>query len=122
MLPEWAEQAARKLPQLRVKHLGTWVDVTDVRDVVRAYRLLAERGARDGVYNVGCGVPRRTGELVDALIRISGTAPEIVELAPGDEKFDPIADFRRVQTATGWRPQIDIERTLRDTLQYWQEL
>lgn len=120
MLPEWAEQIARKSPLLRVKHLGTWVDVTDVRDVVRAYRLLAAHGERGGVYNVGCGVPRRTGDLVETLIQVSGTAPEIIELAPGDEKFDPIADIRRLQTATGWSPEIDIDCTIADTLQYWR--
>lgn len=121
MLPEWAAQVARDAPRLRVKHLDTWVDVSDVRDVVRAYRLLAERGERGGVYNVGCGVARRTGNLVDALVRHSGAATEVVELEPGGERFDPIADLRRVQAATGWRPEIAIERTITDTLNYWRE-
>lgn len=120
MLPEWAEQVARKSPRLSVKHLDTWVDVTDVRDVVRAYRSLAEHGERGGVYNVGCGMPRRTGELVEMLAKASEVSMEIAELTPGEEKFDPIADIRRVRADTGWQPQIEIEQTILDTLRYWR--
>lgn len=121
MLPEWVEQIARPANDtLRVKHLHTWVDLTDVRDVVRAYRLLAERGEAGGVYNVGSGVPRRTGDIVDLLVEIAGASPTIVELQSGPEKWDPIADTHRLRRATGWRPEITIEQTIADTLEHWR--
>ncbi|HVA44809.1 MAG TPA: NAD-dependent epimerase/dehydratase family protein [Pirellulales bacterium] len=117
MLPEWVEQiAGPSTDTVRVKHLDTWIDLTDVRDVVRAYRLLAQRGESGGVYNVGSGVPRRTGDIVDRLIKISGVSPAVVELQPGPEKFDPIADIHRLQAATGWRPEVSLDQTLGDTL------
>ena len=122
MLPEWAIQAVRPVDEpIRVKHLNTWIDLTDVRDVVRAYWLLAERGERGSVYNVGSGVPVRTGDVLRLLLELSSPSREVVELQPGPEKFDPIADTRRLQTATGWRPQIRLESTVRDTLAYWRE-
>lgn len=122
MLPEWVEQIAHTANHtLRVKHLHTWVDLTDVRDVVRAYRLLAERGEAGGVYNVGSGVPRRTGDIVDLLVKIAGASPKIVELQPGPEKWDPLADTSRLQRATGWRSEITLERTIADTLDYWRQ-
>lgn len=122
MLPEWAIQAARPDHEpIRVKHLNTWIDLTDVRDVVRAYRLLAEHAERGGTYNVGSGVPVRTGDILRLLLEFSGPSREIVELQPGPEKFDPIADIRRLQLATGWQPEISLSSTVRDTLGYWMQ-
>lgn len=120
MLPEWAVQFVRGEGPVRVKHLDTWIDLSDVRDVVRAYRRLAERGARNGTYNVGSGVARRTGDILGVLRRLAGPEREIVEQQPGDERWDPIADIGRLQVATGWNPEIEIEQTIRDTLEYWR--
>jgi GDP-4-dehydro-6-deoxy-D-mannose reductase len=121
MLPEWAIQVSQPSNEpIRVKHLSTWVDLTDVRDVVRAYRLLAEVGQPGNIYNVGSGVPVRTGDILDLLLRLSGSSREVVEMQPGPEKFDPIADASRLQAATGWRPEIKLESTVRDTLDYWR--
>ena len=120
MLPEWAAQFVRDEGPVRVKHLNTWIDLSDVRDVVRAYRLLAERGETQGTYNVGSGVARRTGDILDILRRLAGPHREIVEQQPGEERCDPIADIRRLQAATGWRPEIALEQTVRDTLEYWR--
>jgi GDP-4-dehydro-6-deoxy-D-mannose reductase len=120
MLPEWAIQVARPSKEpIRVKHLNTWIDLTDVRDVVRAYRLLAERGEPGSVYNVGSGAPVRTGDILSTLLKLGGSPRHVVELQPGPEKFDPIADTGRLQTATGWRPEIKLEATVRDTLAFW---
>lgn len=120
MLPEWAAQFARPDDApVRVKHLDTWIDLTDVRDVVRAYRLLSERGERGGVYNVGSGVARRTGDILALLARLAGVDREIIELAPGDECWDPIAEIGRLTAATGWRPEVPLEQTVADTLADW---
>jgi GDP-4-dehydro-6-deoxy-D-mannose reductase len=121
MLPEWAAQFAQPGDgPVRVKHLDTWIDLTDVRDVVRAYRLLIERGERGGIYNVGSGMSRRTGDILLVLARLAGSTREVVELAPGDECWDPIADIGRLQAATDWRPEVALERTVAETLADWQ--
>jgi GDP-4-dehydro-6-deoxy-D-mannose reductase len=91
-------------------------DYTDVRDVVRAYRLLAER-AEPGVYNVCSG---RTA-----------SARELVQLLGGEQVVDPslvreheVAEIRgsaeRLRAATGWEPEIPLERTLADTVDWWR--
>ena len=121
MLPEWAVQFARPSHDpIRVKNVNTWIDLSDVRDVVRAYRLLAERGESGGVYNVGTGAPRRTGDILDMLVQLTNSSRPIVELQPGVEKWDPIADTRRLQADTNWRAEIDILAMVRDTLEYWR--
>ncbi len=126
MLPQWARQlaACEKQPDderpLEVHTLDALVDLSDVRDVVRAYRLLGRRGRSGEIYNVGCGVARRSGDLLERLMQIGGSRRPVVELRPG-AKQDPIADISRLQSETGWRPQIAIEQTLKDTLQYWRE-
>ncbi|HWB08980.1 MAG TPA: NAD-dependent epimerase/dehydratase family protein [Pirellulales bacterium] len=121
MLPEWAAQFARPSSEpIQVKHLNTWVDLTDVRDVVRAYRLLGERGQAGGIYNLGSGVATRTGEILDVLLKLGRSSRAVVELQAGPEKYDPIADIRRLQAATGWRPELSLETTVADTLAYWR--
>ena len=121
MLPEWTAQFARGGDEpVRVKHLDTWIDLSDVRDVVRAYRLLVERGERGGTYNIGSGVARRTGDILGLLAALAGPDREIVEQQPGEERWDPIAEIGRLQAATGWRPELALEKTVRDTLEYWR--
>jgi GDP-4-dehydro-6-deoxy-D-mannose reductase len=120
MLPEWARQLMAGSPNLEVKHLDAAIDCSDVRDVVRAYRLLAIAGNRGAAYNVGSGISRRSGEVVNHLCRLAGRRPRIVERSPGF-KQDPIADIGRLVAATGWRAEIPWEQTLRDTLDDWRQ-
>lgn len=119
MLPEWSRQLANGSPVLQVRQLEAWIDCSDVRDVVRAYRLLAISGSAAGVYNVGSGVSRRAGDVVDALCRIAACRPQVVGQASG-RKQDPIARIDRLVAATGWQPEIPWEQTLRDTLEDWR--
>lgn len=120
MLPEWARQLVRGAVQLEVRHLDAAIDCSDVRDVVRAYRLLAIAGRTATAYNVGSGVARRSGDVVDQLCRLAGRRPRIIEQAPGF-KQDPIANVDRLVALTGWRVEIDWEQTLRDTLDDWRD-
>jgi GDP-4-dehydro-6-deoxy-D-mannose reductase len=120
MLSQWARQLARPGPQpLFVQTRDAHLDLTDVRDVVRAYRLLIQRAERGGVYNVGSGINRRSGDVVDLLREIAGSSRPIVELRPGP-KQDPIADVARLMRATGWRPAVPLEQTVSDTLAWWR--
>lgn len=97
-------------------------DYTDVRDVVRAYRMLAARG-EPGVFNVCSGVSRSARELVAALGEVAGV--EVVhEVDPArvrpNEVMDVRGSFERLHAATGWEPAIPLEQTLRDTVAYWR--
>jgi GDP-4-dehydro-6-deoxy-D-mannose reductase len=121
MLPEWAVQVAQQSSEpIRVRHLNTWVDLSDVRDVVRAYRLLAEHGYSGSIYNVGSGTGVRTGDVLDLLLKLARSSRPVAELQPGTEKNDPIADAGRVQAASGWRRELSLETTVADTLAYWR--
>ena len=121
MLPQWAKQLAFAGDEpVQIYTRDARIDVSDVRDVVRAYRLLAEDGVAGEVYNVGSGVSRRTGDIFDLLYGLAGSNRTIEETRPGF-KQDPIADIDRLVQLTGWRPEIALEQTVADTLGYWQE-
>ena len=122
MLPEWCQQlVSGDSRPVRVRNLNTWIDLTDVRDVVRAYRLLVERGALVGIYNVGSGLPRRTGDVFQQLMALAGSTRPVSELSPSGEKWDPIADIGLLTAKAGWRPEVPLEKTLADTLEYWRQ-
>jgi GDP-4-dehydro-6-deoxy-D-mannose reductase len=98
-------------------------DYTDVRDVVRAYRLLAERG-EPGVFNVCSGRAASARELLAALARGAGAGLEH-EIHPGLVRAHEVMEVRgspeRLRAATGWEPEIPLERTLADTVAWWRE-
>lgn len=98
-------------------------DFTDVRDVVRAYRLLVERGVAGEVYNVCSGVDIAIEDLAQRLLDLAGadltieTDPDLVR--PVDV---PVlrGDNTRLRDATGWRPEIGLDQTLTDALETWR--
>ncbi len=98
-------------------------DFTDVRDVVRAYRLLAEHGACGEAYNVCSGSSLRVLDLAEALI---ARARHPMRLAADDGLFRPVdvaevrGDPSRLRAATGWRPEVGLEQTFDDLLDYWR--
>jgi GDP-4-dehydro-6-deoxy-D-mannose reductase len=119
MLPEWASQyAAGGAAPVRVHTRGAQIDLSDVRDVVRAYRLLVELGQSGEAYNVGSGRQRSSGEVLEILRRLADPPRPIEELRPGF-KQDHIADITRLQTLTGWQPEIPLEKTVADTWAWW---
>ena len=119
MLSQWARQFARGGPgPVEIFTRDALIDLTDVRDVVRAYRLLVRHGRRGQTYNVGSGTSRRSGDVLDRLRQLADPAREILETQPGF-KQDPIADTVRLVRATGWQPVIPLERTISDTLAWW---
>lgn len=121
MLPEWARQFTNDDDTpIKVHTLDARIDLADVRDVVRAYRLLGERGRSGQTYNVASGTARSTGEIFSVLQRLAGSTRPAVELH-GGFKQDPIADIGRLVRATGWAPRIPLEQTVGDVLAYWRE-
>lgn len=116
-------EAGLRPPLLKVGNLEAVRDFTDVRDVVRAYWLLLERGEA-GVYNVCSGRGRRIRELLELLLAQSATRVEVRvdpdRLRPSDVPVQ-VGDPARLQAVTGWAPAIPLEQTLRDLLDDWRQ-
>jgi GDP-4-dehydro-6-deoxy-D-mannose reductase len=97
-------------------------DYTDVRDVARAYRLLAER-AEPGIYNVCSGRTASARELVAMLAEAAGVEVDH-EVDPARLRPHEVMELRgsydRLHAATGWRPQYELAQTLSDTLAWWR--
>jgi GDP-4-dehydro-6-deoxy-D-mannose reductase len=108
---------------LRVGNLSSKRDFTDVRDVVRAYILLAAKGRTGEVYNVCSGTSRSGQEILDLLLRASGarirTEQDPARMRPADVP-DLRGDATKIRLDTGWSPEVPIEQTLSDTLAYWR--
>lgn len=116
-------EAGRAAPVLRVGNLDARRDITDVRDTVRAYRLVVQQGQPGRPYNVCSGQAFRVRDLLDALVGLSRASIDIevdpARLRPVD---NPViaGDRSRIGTETGWIPEIPIQRTLDDLLNYWR--
>jgi GDP-4-dehydro-6-deoxy-D-mannose reductase len=97
-------------------------DYTDVRDVVRAYRLLAAR-AEPGIYNVCSGRTASTTDLIAALAAAAGVRLEH-EIDPAllrpHEVMELRGSYDALRDATGWEPEIPLEATLSDALAWWR--
>jgi GDP-4-dehydro-6-deoxy-D-mannose reductase len=106
-----------------VGNLDARRDMTDVRDTVRAYRMLAERGSPGRVYNVCRGQAYSVRELLDGLVALA-RVPVDIQTDPG--LFRPndnplvLGDPARIEQETGWHAEIPIERTLGDLLDHWR--
>jgi GDP-4-dehydro-6-deoxy-D-mannose reductase len=99
-------------------------DFTDVRDVVRAYRLLVENGEPGEAYNVCSGHDIAIAELADRLIAMA-TRPMRLEGDPALQRPVDVpvlrGDYARLHKATGWNPEIDLDQTLLDVLDEWRD-
>ena len=105
MLPEWARQvAASGEAPIEVQTCDASIDLSDVRDVVRAYRLLLEKGITGESYNIGSGIPRRTSDVLRLLLEAAGMSGRAVSERNPGRKFDPIADTCQLRGLTGWQP------------------
>ncbi|TMM10552.1 MAG: NAD-dependent epimerase/dehydratase family protein [Actinobacteria bacterium] len=116
-----AERAGGK--ELRVGNLRPRRDFTDVRDVVRAYRLLILRGEAGGVYNVCSGTDVAIEDIAHRLLTIAGSQFELVS-DPGLERPADVpvlrGDSTLLRSATGWRPTLALDVTLRAVLDHWR--
>ena len=116
-------EAGLREPILKVGNLESKRDITDVRDTVRAYRLLVERGSPARPYNICCGRAYRIADLLSMLVSRSRVAIQVQidadRLRPSDTPI-VLGSFARLEAETGWRPMIPIDQTLSDLLDYWR--
>ncbi|MCC7416459.1 MAG: GDP-mannose 4,6-dehydratase [Acidobacteria bacterium] len=110
-------------PEISVGNLEARRDLTDVRDTVRAYRLILERGEPGRPYNVCTGRAVAIRDLLDMLIA-RARVPLTVIVDP--KRYRPndapllLGDPARLRDDLGWSPRIPIEQTLDDLLAYWR--
>jgi GDP-4-dehydro-6-deoxy-D-mannose reductase len=116
-------EAGLREPVILVGNLQAQRDFTDVRDIVRAYYLAILHCQPGEVYNVGSGVARSIGQVLDTLVAQSGVSVTVKtdpsRLRPADVPR-VVADPTKFRLATGWSPSISFEQSLRDTLNYWR--
>jgi GDP-4-dehydro-6-deoxy-D-mannose reductase len=124
VIPRLAEQVAEieagiRPPEMQLGNMAAQRDFTDVRDVVRAYRLLLQSGVAGQVYNVCNGVPRSIQFALDTLQAIANVKIDQISDPSKFRKIDtPISygDASRLRAATGWVPEFSFEQTVRDVL------
>jgi GDP-4-dehydro-6-deoxy-D-mannose reductase len=127
--PGFARQIAliergRASPEISVGNLDVSRDLHDVRDTVRAYRDLVERGRPGVSYNVCSGRSTRIRDLLDRLIGMS-RVPVTVRVDPA--RYRPndnpmlLGDPARIRSEIGWTPSIPLDQTLADLLDYWRK-
>lgn len=120
-----AVEAGKLPPVIQTGDLSAHRDLTDVRDMVSAFRLLIERGARGEVYNAGRGRTWRIGEVLDQLVALARTKVEVRQTIEPGRKADTAitrADTTKLREATNWQPGYELDRTLTDVLNYWREV
>ncbi len=110
---------------IRTGNLCAKRDFTDVRDIVRAYGLLALYGRAGETYNAGSGKSISIQELLDTIIEISGcdirheTDPE--RMRPSDIP-EICADISKLTADTGWKPEIPLRATLSEMVEHCLEI
>lgn len=127
VVPSFARQIAAiekgEQESLAVGNLEAKRDFLDVRDVVRAYRLLAQSSLWGNTYNVSSGTSYSIKEVLETLISLSHTKIKVVvdqsKLRPSEI---PVlwGDNAKLRKDLGWSPTISFKQTLEDTLNYWR--
>jgi len=119
LVPTIARQIAAGEGVVHLRSAATVRDYTDVRDVVRAYRLLVQRGELGSVYNIASGSGTSTADLVSASAALAGVEVRLDAADPdmgiGERMVGDAARLR----ALGWSPGYALDQTLRDVLEEW---
>lgn len=117
-------EAGLQEPVIRVGNLSAKREFTDVRDVVRAYALLVQKGEPGETYNVGSGHAVAIQDILDQILALS---EKEIQVEVDSKKLRPVdvpiieADTTKLREATGWEKTIELGQTLRETLEYWRK-
>jgi GDP-4-dehydro-6-deoxy-D-mannose reductase len=107
-----------------VGNLSARRDLTDVRDIVRAYSSLVRSGTPGEVYNVCSGRDVAMSDVAQRLLALAGVN---LALVPDPDLMRPVdvpvlrGDASKLRAITGWEPRVDLDETLRDVLDHWRE-
>ena len=108
---------------MKVGNLAAKRDFTDVRDVVKAYVKLVAMGQAGETYNVGSGNAQEIREILDLIISMSNkdirVEIDLNKIRPVDVPIIE-ADISKINRLTGWKPQIPLSQTIKETLDYWR--
>lgn len=115
-------EAGKRPPVIETGDLSAERDVTDVRDIVSAFRLLIEQGVPGEAYNAGRGTTYPVQELLDRLVRMSRVKVDVRSSAAGRKGDTAVAraDAAKLRSATGWEPRYELDQTLADVLDWWR--
>jgi GDP-4-dehydro-6-deoxy-D-mannose reductase len=127
VVPDFASQlaeiqAGQRPNRMMVGNLEAMRDFTDVRDVVRAYELLAEKGEPGETYLICSGQPVKIETVLQKLIEIAGF--EVI-VENDQERMRPsdtpclYGSYAKLEAQTGWQPDYSLEQSLRDILVDW---
>ena len=118
-------EAGKSEPKLTMGNLESQRDLMDVRDTVRAYRAMMQSAKPGVTYNVCSGKPTAIRSLVDLFVKKSRVKVDVVQdpalFRPNDTPLI-LGDLSRLRADTGWSPQIPLEKTVDDLLDYWRSL
>ncbi|MDD5633971.1 MAG: GDP-mannose 4,6-dehydratase [Candidatus Omnitrophica bacterium] len=121
LVSEIAYCKKQKSGAVSLKNTGTYRDFVDVRDAVKAYVLLAEKGSPGELYNIASGRSVKIKYVADFILRIARIKPNIDGCEDGPGKQDipyQKASIKKIQRETGWKPGYSLERSLRDMLAF----
>ena len=127
---DWASQIARiekglSSPVIKVGNIEVERDFVDVRDVVKAYFFLMKKGKKGNIYNVSSGRSVSLKEVLHILLENSQTKIDVkIDETKMRKKDVPVltGDNRKIRDEISWVPEIPIEKTLLDLLQYWRDV
>jgi GDP-4-dehydro-6-deoxy-D-mannose reductase len=118
-------ERGRRPPVIDTGNLSPRRDLTDVRDIVRGYVLLMNKGRPGEVYNLGSGQAHAMSEILGRLLQIAGVKCEVQsrnELLRNAETSVLRADAEKARRELSWTPQFALEQTLSDVLAYWRHI
>jgi GDP-4-dehydro-6-deoxy-D-mannose reductase len=122
IVPDLAQQIVAG-GEVLVGNLDAQRDYTDVRDIVRAYRLLLEKGVSGEIYNICSGQPRSGHEILAGLTKVAGVELSVkqdpAKMRPSDTPVIS-GSHDKVTKDTGWQPEIPLETTLADVIADWR--
>jgi len=117
-------EAEMRPPVIHVGNLAAKRDFTDVRDVVRAYALLIQKGEPGETYNVGSS---HAVSIEEVLTQILSLSAKQIQVSVDPDRLRPVdipiieADITKLREVTNWTPAIPLQQTLEETLNYWRQ-
>ena len=127
IVPDLAQQIvkaqAEQQTEILVGNLDAKRDYTDVRDIVRAYRLLLEKGRAGEVYNICSGQPVSGHEILKGLVSAAQFEPTVKsdpnKMRPSDIPV-LLGNHEKLTKDTNWHPEISLDKTLADVIEDWR--